>query len=278
MVLFLSLLIITGCSNRGTSRENVSQDGGGAPKSELILADPTRKVIYNVSISIQSEDLLATNNQIKNKFIAGEEYWVAKEELEENYNYIIFRVKIAKLTEFVQFLRNEYETTQFKWETEDVTKDYVDIQARKDSLLASRARLEELKVGATRLEITQLEQRIAEIDTELNQLSSTLITYDSLTEFATVKVYLHKKSASPVPPKYDEELGNSFKAGWNAVLSILKFFGKAIATLLPFLIIIVPVGGVIMAISYREKIKDHFKRKKKEKKEELTEESVEEKD
>ena len=62
-----------------------------------------------------------------------------------------------------------------------------------------------------------------------------------------------------------QDLSNSFKGGWEAVVSILKFILQAIVTLIPFGIVI-PVGGIVLGIVFRDKIKSLQKNKENQKK------------
>ncbi|MGI6781529.1 MAG: DUF4349 domain-containing protein [Acholeplasmataceae bacterium] len=274
LLLFLSLFAFVGCSSDVPNREDLEGSGSSASDNNLILVDPTRKVIYSAEISIKTEELLKTTNEIKSKLVVGED-WIASENLTDDTNEIVFRVKATRLSDFINFLQTDYEYSHFKLDSKDVSRDYVDTQAKKEALEASRARLVALKAGATNYELIELEKRIAEIDSELNKLNSTLITYDDLVEYSVVKVYLHKKHVSPKPPSYGTTLSNSFSNGWNAALAVLKFGGQVIATLIPFMIIIVPIAGIVLLIVYRKKIKACWD-KKKATKNKSTEEPVEE--
>jgi len=270
LLLFLSIFTFAGCSasnHRGDGSPNASGEGSGATEQSLILTDPARKIVYTVEVSIKTKDLIGTTNEIKGKLVAGED-WVEKENMTDNSNYIIFRVKTSRLNEFVNGLRNEYETTQFKLESEDVSLDYADVEAKKQVLQTTLDNLRQYKTTIPPGDITRLMQIDKEIESrqyELDRIERQLLVYNQRVGFSTVKVYIYGEKASPKPPTYDKALSNSFSNGWNAVLAILKFLGQAIATIIPFAVIIVPVGAIILGVVYRDKIKAHFKKDKKEK-------------
>jgi hypothetical protein len=239
--------------------------GSGASEQSLILTDPTRKIIYNVDISIKTKDLIGTTNEIKSKLNPTED-WVEKENLTDNTNEITLRVKNTRLNAFINSLKSEYETTSFKLESEDVSLEYADVQAKKQSLLATITKLEGYKQGETNINtLMEIDREIEKKQYELEKIERQILVYDQQVGFSTVKVYLYGEKASPTPPSYGKTLSNSFVGGWEAVVSILKFILQAIVTLIPFAVIVIPVVGIILGIVNREKIKGFFKKNKEEK-------------
>lgn len=266
-VLVLSLFILVGCSARGANSND--SENSGSNENTLIIADPARKIIYTAGISVKTTNLIQTTNEIKAKLVVGED-WVEKEELSANSNFIIFRIKTTRLNAFIQALQADYETSRFTLESRDVSLEYTNTSAKIASLEASRARLEQIKETANVNELIELERRISEIDSELNRLNSALMTYDSLIEYSTVRVYLHGPTVSSKPPTYGTQLRNSFVGGWNAVVILLKFLGRAIATLIPFLVIVIPVTGITLGVVYRKQIKEKIQKNKQPKEENIT--------
>ena len=110
----------------------------------------------------------------------------------------------------------------------------------------------------------EIDREIEKKQYELDKIERQILVYDQLVQFSTVKVYLYGEKASPTPPTYGKTLSNSFKGGWEAVVSILKFILQAIVTLIPFGIVIIPVGGIVLGIVFRDKIKSRFRKNKEE--------------
>ncbi|HHX00789.1 MAG TPA: DUF4349 domain-containing protein [Acholeplasmataceae bacterium] len=265
LLLFISLFLFAGCSMSNSRVPDGGSGGSGASEQSLILTDPTRKIIYNVDISIKTKDLIGTTNEIKSKLNPTED-WVEKENLTDNTNEITLRVKNTRLNAFINSLKSEYETTSFKLESEDVSLEYADVQAKKQSLLATITKLEGYKQGETNINtLMEIDREIEKKQYELEKIERQILVYDQQVGFSTVKVYLYGEKASPTPPSYGKTLSNSFVGGWEAVVSILKFILQAIVTLIPFAVIVIPVVGIILGIVNREKIKGFFKKNKEEK-------------
>ncbi len=244
----LLVLLMVGCSGE---YDNGGNDNGA--ESSIIIADSNRKIIYTAHLSIKTSDLLETTNEVKALLEAGD--WIESEDLGSGSNYLAIRILTSRLNDFIDLLRGDYETTNFRLESKDVSLDYVDTTARKDALELERARLVELYESANINEMIAINERIGEIDAELIKLERRIADIDSLVEYSTVNVWIYGPLANPNPPSYGSQLQNSFIAGWNSVVAICQFFLQAIVFLVPFLVIVVPVGGIIGFGLY-------FKRKK----------------
>lgn len=264
LLLILSLFVLGGC--QASQRQGTDNQGGQS--STILLPDSARKIIYTVDARIKSDDYIEVSNKIKSKLVAGED-WV---ESEINYNNaigIVLRVKTSRLNDFLESIKTDYSPESLQIKSKDVSLDYFDIEARKASLEASIARLNALKESASVSEIIEIEKQIVEYQEELNKLNRDLTVYDSLIEYSKVELYIYGRKADPEPP-YFKTLSNSFKNGWQALVTILKFILQAVVTTLPFVLVAAPVVGIILAIVYHKKIKEYFKKKKEAKsKEEL---------
>lgn len=267
LLLIISIFAFAGCSAPDGRVPDSGNGGSGTTEQGLILTDPTRKIIYTVDIRIKTKDLIGTTNEIKAKLDSTED-WVEKENLTDNSNYITLRIKNTRLNAFINSLKNDYETTSFNLESEDVSLDYADVQVKKQALQATITKLEWYKQGETNINtLMEIDREIEKKQYELDKIERQILVYDQLVQFSTVKVYLYGEKASPTPPTYGKTLSNSFKGGWEAVVSILKFILQAIVTLIPFGIVIIPVGGIVLGIVFRDKIKSRFRKNKEEPKE-----------
>ncbi len=241
----LLVLLMVGCS---APYDNVGENPNNGAESSIIIADSNRKIIYTTHLSIKTSNLLETTNEIKALLETGD--WIESEDLGSNSNFLVVRILTTRLNDFVDLLRGDYETTNFKLESEDVSLDYVDTTAKKDALELERTRLVELYEEANINEMIAINERIGEIDAELITLERRIADIDSLVEYSTVNIWIYGPLANPNPPSYGNQLQDTFIAGWDAVVAICQFFLQAIVFLVPFLIIIVPVGAIIWVSIY----------------------------
>lgn len=257
LLLFFTSFLLYGCAGNNFDGE---EGGGTAQGQSVIIADNNRKIIYTAHLSVKSKDLMKSTNQIKDMLV--DEDWVEAENLTDNSNHITFRVKTSRLNDFIEGVKSEHETTSFKLESKDVSLDYLDTTARKQSLQNERTRLEAILAETSNYsDIITINRRISEIETELIKLERTLLEFDSLVDYSTVHIWIYGPTANPNPPSYGTRLSHTISAGWRGVVAIAQGTLQIIVFLIPFLVIVVPVGGIVFAIVYFDKKKKADKNK-----------------
>ncbi|HHT55580.1 MAG TPA: DUF4349 domain-containing protein [Acholeplasma sp.] len=254
-VLLMSLFLLTACSADSNFGADNSQGEGSGEGSSIVVDNTNRKIIYTANLSIKSPDLIKTTNEIKDLLL--EDEWIESEDLTSNSNYITFRIKTSRLNSFIDSIRTNNETTNFRLESKDVSINYLDVSSRIEAFELEKARLMELYENASMYEMIQINERISQIDSQLISLNRTILEYDSLVDYSVVKLWIYGPTANPNPPSYGTKLSRTFKMGWNGVVTVLQTSLQVVVFLIPFLIIIVPVGGIVWGISiYRKRKKD----------------------
>lgn len=104
-------------------------------------------------------------------------------------------------------------TSQSKW-SENVTLDYADNEARRETLELEEKKMMELLKQATQLsDIIELEARLSEIHYQLDGYSSTLRRYDDLIDYSTVSIYVTevKKMSDVTSETFGERIASGFR-------------------------------------------------------------------
>src|SRR5690554_1586119 len=258
LVVLMSLLVLTACSADSNFSGVESDNAGGGEGSSIVVDNTNRKIIYTANLSIKSKDLLATTNEIKDMLL--EDEWIESEDLTSNSNYITFRIKTSRLNGFIDSIRTNNETTNFRLESKDVSIHYLDVSSRIEAYELEKARLMELFENASMYEMIQINERISSIDAQLITLNRTILEYDSLVDYSVVKLWIYGPTANPNPPSYGSRLSRTFKTGWNGVVIVLQTSLQVVVFLIPFLVIIVPVGGIVLGVTvYRKRRRDKEK-------------------
>lgn len=250
-ILICSVLLVS-CSSNSKDRSNESNSN-----SNSNTYTENRKIIYNASISVSSDDLNKTTNELKVLLV--EDDWVENEKTTETSNYITFRIKTSRLTPFIDSIKSNYKTSNYSLEAKDISLDYIDLSTKITALKAEEARLIELYDNASVNDMIMINQRLSAIEAELIKLQGSLNVLDDLVEYSVVKVWIYGPKESANPPKIGSNLGNAFSTGWNAVLSIIDFILSAIVFFIPFLLLTVPLAGIVVLTM-------HLNKKKKAKK------------
>jgi hypothetical protein len=187
--------------------EGSSSEGGDVIQSAAIPALENRKIIYTARLKMNAEDPSDIYNEVIDNLDTYSAY-VESADITSTRYIVSIRVLSENFTDFVEEIKTTGEVVSFSKTSEDVTNSYSTFEARKLALETQHARILELIEVAVDLEdILTLEDARFEIETELNQIGSSLANYDSLIDFSTIILTINKvieaeivlpKTSSPI--------------------------------------------------------------------------------
>jgi len=252
-MVFLLFFGLIGCSVKN-NYDMAPGDGGNddTERNAETVNHSERKIIYTASAKIITKDLDATLNGIHG-FLNDDE-WFDKESHSDNQSYLVIRVKTTRLEQFINILSDYGKVKNLNKEAIDISLQYQNTANKISSLEAERARLVELYESASMSDMILINARITEIDLQLGELDGTLIEFDSLIEYSTVTLTVTEDySVSKIP--YGKRLINAFTSGFRAVRVFFEYLLIVFSTLLPFLLVLSPVGIIIGVIYHKNKKK-----------------------
>ena len=223
-------------------------------ESDIAVNDTSRKLIKDVSLSIETEDLSVMVPGIENRVSQYGGY------IESSYIYngsdnaydhksasIVARVPASKLDEFLDNVAEVSNVVSKRVNVTDVTLEYVDTEARKDSLKAQQKRLIELVENAESVEdIIYIEDRLSNVEYELDSTERQIRSFDNKVDYSTVNLDVTEvKEYTPVEPKSRfEKMTEGFVDSLESIGNgILDFFVGLIVAL-PYLVL----WGIIIFI------------------------------
>jgi hypothetical protein len=114
---------------------------------------------------------------------------------QESYQNNIYTLKLRVLTDnyqdYITYIRTLGHTGHFQTTAEDVTNTYSTLQSRLDALNTQHARILDLLETATNMDdIIELEDKLTDIESELNEIGDRLTNYDSLIEYSTINLVI----------------------------------------------------------------------------------------
>jgi hypothetical protein len=135
---------------------------------------------------------------------------------------------------------------------EDVTDQVVDLEARLRTLRAERDRLRELYQEANSTEeVLAVEERLSEVQTEIERAEARLASLERRVALSTVTVEIRepRPGAPPEGAWYDTPLVEAFLASVNGVVVTTRALAVATAYAAPYLLAfgLPPVAGVALA-------------------------------
>ncbi|HEY3364207.1 MAG TPA: DUF4349 domain-containing protein [Symbiobacteriaceae bacterium] len=136
---------------------------------------------------------------------------------------------------------------QREW-TQDVTAEFVDLDARKKSQEIHLAQLEKLMTqGGSIKELMEVEAEVARVNTDLESIKGRLRLLDNLVSYSTIIVTLYEPGApAPIePPKtLAERITRGFTGSWHGVVNFAGDLLVFVISALPVLVFM----GILLGI------------------------------
>ncbi|MBE6543066.1 MAG: DUF4349 domain-containing protein [Ruminococcaceae bacterium] len=186
-------ITLASCSASSPSHQDPSFSVGEGAESSYVSNELNRKIVYNVSMTIETDDVSAVKKAISSK---NSEFGGYVEETSESYDEgictyvdITYRVPTEHLDEFLSSIETNGKIIRKNVDTTDITTKYVSAQSKKNALMERKALLEEiLEDEITPSEKLNIINEIAEVSAEIQSIELMINGYDSDVNYSTVSV------------------------------------------------------------------------------------------
>ena len=205
------------------------------------------KIIKTAYLSIEVKDVPGSIDTLKN-LASQKGGYLSSTNIQKSYNdrlsgSVIIRVPAAEFENTLTSVKAIGTVKSASTQGQDVTEEYVDLQAQKSSYQNQLAQYNEIMKKAVKVEdVITVQQQIDRVQTELNRLEGRLKYLDSRIDLSTITVNLQE------PEPVGGETGHNFISTINEGIS--GFFGMidAIIIILFTLLPLIIVGGAGYAI------------------------------
>ena len=302
LLLSLALLavLLTGCGSAGKSAASydsgmveyaVSDEAAMAPAEGAAMKNSAadtgstqlpqnRKWIVTVNLTAETDDLDALRSALDEKIAALNGYV----EDQSVYNGSIYdsgrRYRSANLTvripadsidAFLQDVGGLANIVRQNKSIEDVTLSYVATESRLKALETEKARLLELLSQAENMtDLLEIEARLSEVRSELENYASQKRLYDNQIDYATIYIAIEEvQEYTPTEePSLWERIRDGFKDNLEGVgeglLDVLVWFIVSIPTLVVLAVVVLILVLIVRRIRRRRKAKKTAKQQKTE--------------
>ena len=309
LALTLAVLLVTvlfaGCGAQSTEAvkdsmdffaDNGSASGGAtAPEMEMVESESlsgstqktdavtpqNQKLIRKVWLEAETEDMdtLLSSVEARISELGG---YVENREVRNGSKYsgythryasLVIRIPADKLDSFVTDVSEQANIVSNRESADDITLSYVATESRMKTLETEQTRLLELLSAAKDMkEILQIEERLMDVRTELEEVTSQLRVMDNQVNYGTVYLDLDEvreyTEVVEEPDGFFERIGKGFmkslKNMGNFCKEFVIFLIVAIPYLIPFAVIAVVIV-LIVKLSIRRNRKRRAKQQKEEK-------------
>lgn len=214
----------------------VSVKAPGKPDPKNSTGGIDRKIIRNGNISFETSDCRKTKSAIDaickelNAYVSTESQDNLSSRLQ--YNQTI-RVSADKFDLLIQKIEAEASRVEGKnVNTEDVTEEFIDVEARLQTKKDLEARYREiLKQAKTVDEIITIERQIAGVRSDIESMEGRLTYLSSQVAYSTLTVSFYETIGTDFG--FGSKVGGAFGTGWDYFLSFLI----GLVNVWPFLIL-----------------------------------------
>ncbi|MCR5832258.1 MAG: DUF4349 domain-containing protein [Lachnospiraceae bacterium] len=242
---------------------SAESSGGEAVSDSEIMSNSNRKLIKTVNMNVETRefDSLVANvmerinslgGYAESTDISGNSYDSYKS---ERNAFIVARIPANKLDFFVDNIENESNITSKNESANDVTLQYADVEAHKESLKIEQQRLNQLLEQADNLEnIIELENRLTEVRYEIESYESRLRTMNNQVEYSTVNLSIREvKEYTPEPVEelsFGQRIARGFLESCADAWVAIQDFIVGFVSILPMLLVILVILAIIFFIIF----------------------------
>jgi hypothetical protein len=244
-----------GIQTQEDSAADDSAEKDSAVQSQLQRTD-SRKVIKRADLMIQTtqydesirnfELLVASfGGYIENSFIDGDT--PGSDEL-RSARYTV-RVPADQLEEFLTGAGDVGTVISKSINGEDITQTYFDAETRLKTLRTEQERILELMEKAQKIEdIIAIEQRLTEVQNEIEQITGQLKQWDSLVSLSTVTVSINevRDIVSTKADGLGGQIASVFHASLHTLTEVCRYLVLAVTAASPFLAFAAVIGAVVV--------------------------------
>ena len=233
----------------------VAEENGAIQSSLSPQTGTDRKIVYTASMRMEStrfDDaraaLLAAVEDCGGYLESTDQSGSAKEG--SRWVYYTVRVPAVQYTAFLEQAGQAGSVLNLNESAQDITLEYVDVQARLESLESKKARLEALADKAeTTADLLEIENQLTEVQYQLESYTRQMKVMDNQVDYCTVDISLREVATlTPTGVSFGERIADAFTGGWTAFAAFVQDAVVAIIYNLPLLIIFGILAAVLVPV------------------------------
>lgn len=267
----LALCLLAGCGAAGGAKNGTAAsapaidelqdtaagtDGG----ADLIQQNTDQKIIYTAWLELESREYESTRDALLQAAEEAGGYLESSNEggrREEGSRWIdlVLRIPTQNYTDFLQKAGETGNLLSKRQEQENVTAEYVDLEARLESLETQRTRLQELLAQAQQLEdVLKIQQQLSDTEYQIESYTAQMRALSNQVDYCTVDISLHEvQDLTVAQPSFFQRIGDAFVDGWTSFARFLQEAAIVIVYLLPLLLVAAVVVAVIVVAARRSR-------------------------
>lgn len=212
-----------------------------------------QKLIRTVTVEAETDDLDGLLSTLQARIAALNGYieqQTIRDRSSSRYADMTIRVPVSHMDAFIEHISGASNVTYYQESADDVTLQYVATESRITALETERDRLLALMEKAANMsDLLQIEKRLTEVLTELEEATSQLRLYDNLVDYGTIHLYVSQVVEFTVVEEQDvwqriaTGFGGNMKALGDGIVEAFVAVVIAIPYMIPF-----AVAGIVVLV------------------------------
>ena len=215
------------------------------------------KIIYTANLTLESKDYDAARAALDEALADADGYMESSNESTYTGSSrslsLTLRVPQEHYASFLAAAAQAGNLVNRSEKAEDVTSQYVDLEARLANLKAQRTRLQELQASADSLsDLLEIESSLSDVQYQLESYQSQLDWYSDQVQQCTVYIDLNEvQTYTPADEGFFSRIGTAFTSGWGNFVNGLQQLVVALASVWPLAVL--ACAAVALALAWRKK-------------------------
>ena len=230
------------------------------------LEDSERKIVYTASVSIETDTFEDSSDTIQ-QLVDEAGGYIASSSLRGNtgrgsrsvsYSCKIPAEHYKRFLESLSGTGNVYRVNQY---TDDITTQYVDVEARLSTLENQRKRLEELASEAEDIDtLLSIETQLGEVQYQLESYTAQMRTLQNQVSYSTVDIDLSEVANVSEGTAFGTRVKAAFGGSWDTFVAAVQGLIIALIYLLPGLVVLAVILAVVIPLVIRHKRKERARK------------------
>ena len=245
-------------NDAAVSREEPLQAGAG----QQVQVKTDRKLIYEAQLRMEVADYGAAKEKL-NRFIAQSQGYVLQfsdqeTDSERGGSYVI-KIPAVGFQSFIDEL-GKWESISYtrQYSANDVTEEYVDLQARLKARRTVESRLLSFMEKATKSEdLLNFSNELGNVQSEIEQIVGKMRYYDNNVAMSTITLdmfqRLKAKRGQALEDAFGTQVADTLVGSWDALVKCVKSIVLVLVALLPFLCALLIIGTPIWLIARKKR-------------------------
>ena len=224
---------------------------------ESAHAGESSKIIYTANLTLESKDYDAARAALDAALAEAGGYMESSDEYANSGSRrslsLTLRVPQENYESFLAAVAATGNVTYKSQQAEDVTTQYMDIEARLSNLTAQRTRLQELQASAENLsDLLEIESSLSDVQYQIESWQSQLDWYSQQVSCSTVYLSLDEvKEYTPTEESYLSQLSSALRNGWTGFVSGIQQLTVWVVGVWPVLVVLAAAALVVRFVRRR---------------------------